>query len=47
MKAVPTPRLDVGENALVAQLLREYYMVKLYATHSEGKTTHMTRGNKL
>lgn len=43
MKAVPTPRLDVGENTFAAQLLRGLvslrlaYREKTHDSHNQGK----------
>ncbi len=45
MKAVPTPRLDVGEKALAAQLLKCEKLVS--APGSVVRNTHMTKGNRL
>ena len=48
IKAVPTPRFDVGEKTLAAQLLlQKVRSEEIHVKQTKKKKTYMTRGNKL
>ena len=48
MKAVPTPRFDVGENTLAAQLLHMTKYQPMNVSQCEtSRVTYMTSGNRL